>query len=104
VLGLTAGKGLGDFKLHCFLNGKDFMEYLSEKVSPIEEIDLLLSDFDLGAEPRNGIELIEEARLAEKSVLVTANYENDFVIQNSQKTGLRLLPKSLVPYVSLKTY
>jgi signal transduction histidine kinase len=64
---------------------------------------LLLSDFELMNEGFDGIDIIEKFGHSAHSLLVTARNEEDAIQRRCAKSGIKLLPKSLVNYLKILT-
>jgi signal transduction histidine kinase/CheY-like chemotaxis protein len=64
---------------------------------------LLLSDFELMDKEMDGIDTILRLKHAPISVLVTARSEEAAIQERCLKNGIKLLPKSLVNYVMVRT-
>jgi signal transduction histidine kinase/CheY-like chemotaxis protein/arsenate reductase-like glutaredoxin family protein len=63
---------------------------------------LLLSDFELMDDEFDGIDLINKLNHKEHSILVTARSEESEIQDRCIKSGIKLLPKSLVNYVMVR--
>ena len=61
--------------------------------------DLYLVDYELLADNKNGIDVIEALNLSKKAVLVTSCFEDITVRNRCKKLGIKIIPKSYVPYI-----
>ena len=60
-----------------------------------------LVDYDLGPGSPNGLRLIRKFALGNRSVLVTSRTDESKIIEASQHTGAKILPKSLAPRIPI---
>lgn len=63
--------------------------------------DLYLVDYELLADNKNGIDVIEDLNLSKKAVLVTSCFEDITVRSRCKKLGVKIIPKSYVPYIPI---
>ncbi len=61
----------------------------------IREDELLLSDFELLGEQINGIDCIKRLNSSERSILVTARWDEMSIFKSCKELGIKLLPKNL---------
>ncbi len=62
---------------------------------------LLLCDFELTNENWTGLQVIEELEWAKSSILVTGHFEDRDLRLQCEKQQVRLLPKTIIPFVPL---
>jgi signal transduction histidine kinase len=62
---------------------------------------LYLIDYEFLGEFKTGLDLICASRISEKSILVTSRFEESEVRQRAAKLGVKILPKPLIPYLSI---
>jgi len=63
--------------------------------------DLYLIDYELYNDRINGLDVIERLGLAQNAVLVTNSFENTSICKKCEDIGLKLLPKPIVPFVTI---
>ena len=85
----------GDLKILSFFEEYELLKFLQ---NPESENYLFFIDYDLGLDHNNGIEIIQENKLGERSVLLTANYDDDELIYKCEKLGVKIMPKNLINY------
>lgn len=82
-----------------FTSGELFKKWIKEN----EKANYLcLVDFELINQLQTGLDLIEQLKLHEKSILVTSRYEEQHIKQRCEKISLRIIPKAMVGYVPIK--
>lgn len=64
---------------------------------------LFLLDYELIGETMTGLTLIEEYAIGPQSVLVTSHNSEGDIRERCQKASVKILPKSLAPYVPIHT-
>ncbi len=74
----------------------DFKNHLSTSSSK----NLCFIDHDLKQEMR-GLDLIEQLEIQKTSILLTGNYDDRQVQQNSLKAGIKILPKPLIHEITI---
>jgi hypothetical protein len=62
---------------------------------------LFLVDYEFLGSASNGLALIEELGMADKSILVTSRYEDAAIVSHCLRTKLRLIPKSMAGFIPL---
>lgn len=63
---------------------------------------LYLFDYELIGQKETGLDVIERMRIdGTKCILVTSHYEEAHIKMRCERLGVRLLPKSLAPYVRI---
>ena len=62
---------------------------------------LYLVDYELLGDTQNGLEIIEELQLSQKSILVTSAFEDDLIRAKCEKMVVPIIPKSYVPYIPI---
>jgi len=61
-----------------------------------------LFDFDLGKDQMTGLDLIQKYRLHSRSVLVTGSYDNVELQKKVGETGIKMIPKFLIPLIGVE--
>ena len=61
-----------------------------------------LFDYEFLGQNSNGLDFIEKAKLADRSILVTSRYEETSVREKAEKLGVKILPKGLAPFVPIE--
>jgi len=62
---------------------------------------LFLVDYEFTGESWNGLQVIEELRIASDAILVSSHYDDSVVPRECLRVGVRLLPKFMAPGVPL---
>ena len=62
---------------------------------------LYLVDYELLADIKNGLDIIEELKLNDKAILVTSCFEDMAIRTRCQNIGVKIIPKSYVPYIKI---
>ncbi len=68
---------------------------------PKDSISFFLMDYELLGYKENGLDLIEQFSLQDKSCLVTSRFEEESLLKRCQSLGVRLIPKSLAGSVPI---
>lgn len=84
-------------KMFHFYNAIDLGQY---KVDPETSI-LYLVDYELLADVKNGLDVIEELNLNGKAILVTSCFEDIAIRNRCENIGVKIIPKSYVPYIKI---
>jgi FixJ family two-component response regulator len=82
-----------------FKNGKEAVDFINS--TPKKELFVLV-DFELINQELNGIEIIEQTDMQDRSIIVTSHYENQEVRKLSAKSGIKMLPKPLAAEIPIK--
>jgi hypothetical protein len=53
-------------------------------------------DYDLGKNSKNGIEMIKSNRVEKNSILLSAHYDEESIIQACRRLNIKIHPKNLV--------
>jgi signal transduction histidine kinase len=83
-----------------FFRGRDFRVWLQE--NSINGASLFLFDYELLGESQTGLDIIEEAGLREKAILITSRYEEERVTERCLRLDVKLIPKTLARFVPLQ--
>jgi hypothetical protein len=62
---------------------------------------IYLCDYQLNHQSRNGLDVIEELAIQERSVLVTGHFEEREVRERCMAQGVRLVPKELIGFLPI---
>jgi len=62
---------------------------------------LYLIDYELLADFKNGLDIIEELNLNDRSILVTSCFEDIDIRSRCENMGVKIIPKSYVPYIKI---
>ena len=62
---------------------------------------LFLVDYELVGSKETGLDLIKQLKIADRSILVTSRYEELNVRDQVKNLGIKIIPKSFAPYVSI---
>lgn len=63
---------------------------------------LYLIDYELLGQKKSGLDVIEELKIADKSILVTSRYEEKHIREKCQSLGVKIIPKSLAGFVPIE--
>lgn len=58
-------------------------------------------DYELIADVKNGLDVMEELQINEKAILVTSCFEDGVIRERCEKLGVEMIPKSYVPVISI---
>ena len=75
-------------------------ELLQLKIAPWVPI-LYLVDNELLNDVKTGLDFIEEFKLTDKAILVTSCFEDVTVRKQCESLGVKIIPKSYVPYIKI---
>ncbi len=88
------------FTLNLFKSPSEFLAWYRSRPRPGV---LCLLDYDLGEGAMTGLEVARELGLGANAVLVTGHYDSEDVQRQCAERGIRLLPKTYLPLVELKS-
>lgn len=91
-------KHADDICVKCFEHGKDAIDFINS--SEEKEKIFLLTDYELRNQELNGAEVIEETNMQKRSVIVTSMSNDKSILDFSEKTGVKILPKNLINHVN----
>ncbi len=92
----------GDFEIRSFACPRDFGRWWIGSEENERAEALVLMDYEFSGEEKNGLNVIEELKIASKSVLVTSRYEENDISGTCERMSIRLLPKNLAPYIPIR--
>ncbi|MDX1838092.1 sensor histidine kinase [Legionella taurinensis] len=84
-------------KLIHFYNVSELLEH---NIDPWVAM-LYLVDYELLADVKNGLDVIEELKLNDKAILVTSCFEDIAIRARCENIGVKIIPKSYVPYIQI---
>ncbi|MBU0744300.1 MAG: PAS domain-containing protein [Gammaproteobacteria bacterium] len=90
-----------DIELIHYKSGKEVIEFVSKLTMEEKNKVFLLSDFELIGQEYNGLQVIGKTSMEGNSILVTSHYGNADLLKLVFKSGVKVLPKQLAPYVSI---
>jgi hypothetical protein len=96
---LSAGAAQGGIKHLTFTSLEQFEAWAEENNSVTA---IFLVDYEFLGQSRTGLDAIDRVGVANKSVLVTSRYEEPQVRERANSLGLRILPKTLAPFVPIE--
>lgn len=88
---------ISDVKL---IHSYNVSELLQHKIDPCIPI-IYLVDYELLADVKNGLDVIEELNLNDKAILVTSCFEDLSIRTRCENIGVKIIPKSYVPYIKI---
>ena len=80
-----------------FYNASELIQYKVDQLIPI----LYLVDYELLADIKNGLDVIEELKLSDRAILVTSCFEELAIRARCQSIGVKIIPKPYVPYIKI---
>jgi signal transduction histidine kinase len=89
-----------NIKLISFSNPDDFKKFYSNNYIELESTTFLV-DFEMLNHTQSGLDLIEEFKIQNQSILVTSRYEENQILSRCDKLGLKLIPKSMSGFVPI---
>jgi anti-sigma regulatory factor (Ser/Thr protein kinase) len=95
----SAGAALANIQHLSFSSMDQFENWATDNGSSVA---LFLIDYEFLGQTGNGLDLIERAGIAKKAILVTSRYEEPQVRTQADSIGVKILPKTLAPFVPLK--
>jgi signal transduction histidine kinase len=81
-------------RLHHFTQGKKLLGFIDRLEHSQKDNVLLLSDYQLLYQPKNGIEIIQSINI-KHAILVTSHYANPAVRDAAAKLKIKILPKQM---------
>lgn len=92
----------GDFEIRNFACPHEFGRWWTSAEESKRAEALVLMDYEFSGEEKNGLNVIEELKIANRSVLVTSRYEDAGISDMCERMSIRLLPKNLAPYIPIR--
>lgn len=89
----------GQVTLIHFSSPEKFIEW--RNCNPANESCLYLCDYEFLNHDKTGIDVIQELKIANKSILVTSHFEEEYVRTECENLGVRLIPKNLAGFVPM---
>ncbi len=83
-----------------FFNSGDFCNYLVNNPNK----NLFLIDYELLTGCKNGLDIIEELSISDKSILVTSYYDSPVIRNRCHELKVRIIPKAFVTHIKISTY
>lgn len=78
-------------------------EDLLRNYTQIAQDELLLSDYELLGENINGLECIKQLASYNRSILVTARWDEKIIVNSCLNLGIKLLPKNMANKIAIKS-
>lgn len=79
-----------------------FMKFVNEESKNYNNLVYLI-DYELLNQFKNGLDLIEELRIENNSVLVTSRYDDKEIQKRALSLGVKIIPKSLAAFIPFET-
>ena len=92
---------LGIYKLALFSDLAEARKFI--EAHPQRNSLLFLVDYEFKNTEENGLSLIETLAIAEQSILVTSHAKNDTILQKCQWLGVKVLSKTAMSSVPIRT-
>lgn len=96
----SARKGAGSINLVKFSRADDVLEWKTSGNAPKDT--LFLCDYQLNHQNRNGLDVIEELAIEDRSVLVTGHFEEQNIRERCASLGVRMIPKELIGFLPIQ--
>jgi signal transduction histidine kinase len=97
----TVQKGVS---LEHLSNSEQFRQFYRTRYFDLED-PLFLVDYEiLGGPGTSGLDLIEECGITDRAILVTSHYEDPGIRRRCERSGVRLIPKSMSGFVPIKIH
>jgi signal transduction histidine kinase len=90
-----------EIKFITFSSGNKFRLWVKENINSLPHTQFLI-DFDFLGQNLNGLDLIEELNIKDKSILVTSRYEESRIIENCERLNLGLIPKQMASFIPIE--
>ncbi len=87
---------ISDVKIAHFSSASDFSHSIDAC-----KTTLYLIDYELLADEKNGLDIIEEMQLNDRAILVTSSFEDLKLRTRCKNIGVKMIPKSYVPYIQI---
>ncbi len=71
------------------------------KKSSVSEADLCLIDYEYLGYTENGLDIIEEKKIINNSILVTSRFNTKNILDRALDVGVKILPKILITYTPI---
>lgn len=84
-----------------FIHHYDPQDLLKWHKNNSSAIGMFLIDYEFMNSTKNGLNVIEELDIAERSFLVTSHHEDSNVHEYSEKMGVKIIPKTFAAYVPI---
>lgn len=85
-----------DISVLSFFKGHELESFLKQEQT--EEFFAFI-DYDLGKNLPTGLEIIRANNIKDKCYLLTANYDENKIIEQCEKFGIKIVPKNLINYI-----
>jgi signal transduction histidine kinase len=82
-------------------SGKELVDWVNGPESKLGSV-IYLVDFELLGEEKSGLNLVEELRIASKSILVTGRSDEEAILARVRWLGMKLIPKLMAGVVPIK--
>lgn len=89
-----------NIKMHHFELGQQALDFLKQLAPEEQNRTILLTDFELLSQNINGLDVIEQADLAQ-AILLTSHYENQEIQKRAERLGAKILPKQLASEIPM---
>ncbi len=95
----NAGKSAKAINLVKFSRADEVLAWQMSGMAPKDAI--YLCDYQLNHQSRNGLDVIEELAIQDRSVLVTGHFEEREIRERCMAQGVRLVPKELIGFLPI---
>ena len=89
-----------DLRSHHFTDGQDVLDFFNTLGKEHKDRVILLSDFELINQNKNGLQVIEESGM-KNTVLVTSHHANPKIKDKVTRLGIKILPKQMASIVPI---
>jgi PAS domain S-box-containing protein len=87
-------------RLRHFTQGNKALSFINGLAPSKKDSLMLLSDYELLHQPRNGIEIIQASKI-KQSILVTSHYTNPAIRDTATKLKIKILPKQMASIIPI---
>jgi hypothetical protein len=87
-------------RLHHFTQGNKALNFINGLARLKKDNVILLSDYELLHQPRNGLEIIQTSKI-KQSILVTSHYTNPAIRDTATKLKIKILPKQMASIIPI---
>ena len=91
-----------DVRLFTFSTPEDFRKHLAKNTEAVKS-SIFLVDYEFLNSQSNGLDLIEQLGIENRSFLVTSRYDEPNILSRCESLGVRQIPKTMAPFVPITT-
>jgi len=91
-----------ELNIHNFTLGEEAMDFVNSLTPEERDTVFLLSDYELINQELNGLQIIDQLSMHNRSILVTSHYNNQKVCDLATQAGIKILPKQLASEIPIR--